>query len=196
MLKEKKHIKIDIKSITISTWITILRIFMVPVIAYSLYFNYWITSCILLFLAGISDILDGAIARYRNEETALGACLDPIADKILIISSYFTLVFVKTPLPKLFLIFILLKEFLQIAGAAFFVLFYDFISIKANFWGKITTVFQISFIAWLCLSLSLHRFCLVTFWSFLGLIVILNIITLLSYALVGFKGLQLWQKID
>lgn len=179
------------KILTISTQLTILRIILVPFIVYSLYFNYWLTACLLLLLAAITDILDGAVARYRNEETYLGACLDPIADKILIISSYLTLVFVNSPIPKPFLFFVLIKEAIQVLGAFYLGFVNPVVDIKANMWGKITTVLQVLFILWVCISLELQYISLFVFNMFLMVVVVLNILTLASYSLLGIKGLRL-----
>ncbi len=71
--------------------ITIMRILLAPVILFYLIFeNYYL--CIFLFLlAGISDYLDGYMARKYNSESEFGEILDPIADKVLIVFILFGL---------------------------------------------------------------------------------------------------------
>tara|TARA_Y100000741_G_C18246737_1_gene555790 strand:+ start:333 stop:878 length:546 start_codon:yes stop_codon:yes gene_type:complete len=65
--------------------ITTSRIIVAPVIFIFLIFDNYFLSIILLFFAGFSDFFDGYLARKYNAESEIGAILDPIADKILIV---------------------------------------------------------------------------------------------------------------
>ncbi len=71
--------------------ITIARILLAPVILFFLIFENYLICILLFFLAGLSDYLDGYIARKYNAVSELGEILDPIADKILIIFILFGL---------------------------------------------------------------------------------------------------------
>ena len=70
----------------LATKVTLSRVFAVPVIAVLFYvefpFHYLIAAAVFT-LAAITDIIDGKLARKRNEVTSLGKLLDPIADKVL-----------------------------------------------------------------------------------------------------------------
>src|SRR3990167_8993776 len=108
------------KKLTLSSWLTIARIALTPVIVIGMIKQWWGVASILFAVACITDMLDGNLARLRNEQTLLGACLDPIADKVLILSCFFTLAFVQSPLfaiPKWFVFLVLVKELLLIIGA-------------------------------------------------------------------------------
>src|SRR5438876_11141512 len=71
--------------------LTILRILLIPVfIGFLLYERYEYSLAVLL-LAGLTDGLDGTIARVANQRTRLGADLDPVADKLLLTSGFVTL---------------------------------------------------------------------------------------------------------
>src|SRR6184192_3297137 len=71
--------------------LTILRILLIPVfIGFLLYERYEYSLAVLL-LAGLTDGLDGTIARVANQRTRLGAFLDPLADKLLLTSGFVTL---------------------------------------------------------------------------------------------------------
>lgn len=75
--------------------LTILRIFLIPIIVYLIYLNTNTTNLIALIcfiIAGLSDFFDGYLARRFELESNFGRFLDPIADKILIVSIIFILI--------------------------------------------------------------------------------------------------------
>jgi CDP-diacylglycerol--glycerol-3-phosphate 3-phosphatidyltransferase len=65
--------------------ITTIRIMLAPIILFLLMTGNYLLSTLLFFLAGLTDYLDGYLARKYNAESQLGEILDPIADKILIV---------------------------------------------------------------------------------------------------------------
>lgn len=65
--------------------ITIARIILAPIILLFLIFENYLICILLFFLAGVSDYLDGYLARKYGAESQIGEILDPIADKILIV---------------------------------------------------------------------------------------------------------------
>tara|TARA_B100001057_G_scaffold127800_1_gene126766 strand:- start:361 stop:894 length:534 start_codon:yes stop_codon:yes gene_type:complete len=65
--------------------ITIARIILAPIILFFLIFENYLICILLFFLAGVSDYLDGYLARKHRAESQIGEILDPIADKILIV---------------------------------------------------------------------------------------------------------------
>ena len=69
--------------LTIPNFLTLLRILAVPVFAISVWYGQIVVACVLFALAGLTDILDGFIARRFNQFSELGAFLDPMADKLL-----------------------------------------------------------------------------------------------------------------
>jgi CDP-diacylglycerol---glycerol-3-phosphate 3-phosphatidyltransferase len=64
--------------------LTYARLALIPVIAAFLFFGYYAVATVLFLLAVSADALDGELARARNQITALGTLLDPVADKALI----------------------------------------------------------------------------------------------------------------
>lgn len=71
--------------------VTLARICLVPVIVWTMLVDEFFISFILFVIAGISDFVDGWIARMQNIQTILGSYLDPLADKLLMGSVYLTL---------------------------------------------------------------------------------------------------------
>ena len=76
-------------------WLTILRILLIPVFVTFLVYRKWDAALVVFCLASLTDMLDGYIARRHGRQTRLGAFLDPVADKLLLISAFVTLTYLK-----------------------------------------------------------------------------------------------------
>lgn len=92
-------------------------------------------------IAAISDGLDGLLARYFNQHSALGAYLDPIADKLLLASAFVSLAVLKI-IPAWLTIIVLSRDILIVTGIAVFTLMRIPFEIKPSLVSKWTTVFQ------------------------------------------------------
>jgi len=152
----------------------------------------WGVAFVLILISSITDLLDGYIARNFNQKTFLGACLDPIADKLLVLSIYITLVFVQSPLfsiPIWFVILVLLKEILLISGVVFLFFKKGFLDIKPTLLGKLTMVVQILFIIWLFACYFFHWLPVKTYYTVLGVVLCLVLSSLCQYARIGFRYL-------
>lgn len=77
--------------LTIPNLLTLLRLLAVPVFAISVWYGQLIIACILFALAGLTDLLDGFLARRFNQLSPLGAFLDPMADKLLMGAAFILL---------------------------------------------------------------------------------------------------------
>ena len=100
---------------TIPNYITIFRFILVPFIVMALLSGYVGAALIGFVVAGVSDGIDGFIARRYNQGSELGAYLDPIADKLLLVSLFVVLGFVKE-LP-VWLVVIVVSRDIFIIGA-------------------------------------------------------------------------------
>jgi cardiolipin synthase len=178
------------KKITISTMFTLVRIALAPIIVLLMMYGYWGAAFICFVAAALSDMLDGIIARLRNEQTVLGACLDPIADKMLVLSVFFTLAFVHTPLfslPSWFVFLVLCKETLLVVGSMLFYIFCGYIYINPTRLGKLTTLVQISFIMWLFACYFFQWMPVKTYYVMLGVLLTMIFATLIQYASIGWQ---------
>jgi cardiolipin synthase len=95
--------------------LTISRIILTVPIVYYLLKEQYPTALIILLIAGGTDSLDGWVAKRFNFQSRLGSILDPLADKILLISSFVTL-FILNLIPSWLLIAIVLRDVLIVAG--------------------------------------------------------------------------------
>jgi cardiolipin synthase len=155
--------------------------------------HYWGAACVLFVGACMTDLFDGYLARKLNQRTFLGACLDPIADKILILSVFFTLAFVQSPLfaiPHWFVWIVLFKELLLVGGAFFVYLINGHIEIRPRLLGKITTVAQMSFIIWLFACYFFQWLPNKTYITMLGVLLLLVFTSLMHYMLIGITWLE------
>ena len=144
--------------------LTILRFILIPVILYFIFTGHYLLGFIFFTISGITDILDGAIARKFNLITNFGILIDPLADKLTQISVLATLVFQKI-IPFWILIIVLLKELLMIIGASF--LYGKDVVVYSKWFGKLATV--LFYLAIVC-SLIIKEFALTGIWQNLDFI--------------------------
>ena len=107
------------KNLTISNGLSLLRIVLIPFIVINYFNGGHKQAILLLFISGVSDFLDGKIARALNQITQLGILLDPIADKLTQLALILC-VLKEHPLFYLLLILFLIKEsYMAIMGLYF-----------------------------------------------------------------------------
>src|SRR5574341_380860 len=82
-------------TINIANALTVLRVLLVPVLGYLLFRDSFAAALWVFLIAGVSDALDGFIARVFDQRTRFGAILDPIADKLLIVASVLALAWIE-----------------------------------------------------------------------------------------------------
>jgi len=128
--------------LTLANRLTILRILMTPVIILLLLYKQVGAALALFVLAGITDGLDGFVARSRGQRTALGMVLDPVADKLLLMSTVIVLSVLKE-LPWWFTIIVVSRDVILIGGAFILYMFVGRISLPPSWLGKLTAGFQI-----------------------------------------------------
>ena len=117
--------------------LTVLRFFLIPFTIYYLTQDQYIAAMIILTISGLTDVLDGTIARKFNLITNFGKLIDPLADKITQVSILGTLVF-KNIIPLWILVVVLVKEATMVAGASF--LYGKELVVSSKWYGKSATV--------------------------------------------------------
>lgn len=76
---------------TIANQLTLLRMLLVPAFVLLVLYSYFGSALVVFIVAGLTDALDGLIARRINQPTTLGAWLDPAADKLLVLAAFVVL---------------------------------------------------------------------------------------------------------
>ena len=125
--------------------LTILRILLIPCYIGLLVYGRFNLALIVLVVAGITDALDGAIARVKNQHTRLGAVLDPLADKLLLTSGFITLSLIQV-IPSWVTIIVVSRDVILMLGTAVAHFADSRVDITPTFLGKGTTFLQLSYI--------------------------------------------------
>lgn len=125
--------------------ITIARLVMVPLIIVLLKEQDYQAALILFVVAGLSDGLDGFIARRFHLESHLGGTLDPLADKMLMLSMYVSLTWLGH-LPPWLMLVVISRDLLIIGGYLIVTSYKGAVKMSASYFSKFNTVAQIALV--------------------------------------------------
>ena len=131
--------------------LTIIRFLLIPVLIIFAMQNNYVATIIVLSISGITDILDGYIARKFNYITDFGKLMDPLADKATQITLLGVLTMQKI-IPLWIIVVVVLKEFFMISGASF--LYGKELVVSSKWYGKLSTV--LFYVAIVCSLLTLY----------------------------------------
>jgi len=127
----------------IPNFLSLLRIILVPVIVIFLIQGLYAKALIVFVIAGLTDALDGALARFLNKQTELGSFLDPLADKILLSTSFISLAIFGL-IPSWLAVIVISRDFIILLGLLILSMMSVTYEIKPVFVSKITTTLQIA----------------------------------------------------
>jgi cardiolipin synthase len=122
--------------------LTLLRLIFIPFVITNVLDGNWDWALGLLVFAGLSDALDGWLARVLNQRTMLGQYLDPIADKLLL-SSLFLVLSIAKKIPWKYTVLVLSRDVCILATAMALYATVGFRDFRPSIFGKINTVCQI-----------------------------------------------------
>lgn len=128
--------------------LSFIRLTLVPFFIVALSRGDFLTALVLYGVAGITDALDGLIARWWKLQTPLGAFLDPMADKILMTASFIVLC-LHLPnqsymLPLWLAILVISRDILIVLVALSLHLVHGIQKFPPSIWGKANTIFQVT----------------------------------------------------
>lgn len=130
--------------------LTVIRFLLIPIIIILISQDKYIDAIIVFSISGITDILDGTIARKFNLISDFGKLMDPLADKLTQLSMLAMLTF-KNIIPIWIVIVVFIKEFCMICGASF--LYGKELVVSSKWYGKAaTTLFYIAIVVSLILK--------------------------------------------
>ena len=190
---------------TTANKITIVRILMIPAfVTMAIYYGQSIqrgaplewqrfTAIVIFLVAAASDGLDGYVARHYKQRSTLGAILDPIADKGLLLSAIITLSISNWSdidpdygrFPAWFPVLVITRDAVILVGAGVLHLLNGKVHVKPRWTGKVATVLQMAAIAWVMLQLH--------FLPLLYVVIAAGVFTFISgivYVMDGVRQLQ------
>jgi CDP-diacylglycerol--glycerol-3-phosphate 3-phosphatidyltransferase len=152
---------------TIATQLTVLRILLIPVfVLFAIYYGQgvktgapeeWLRWCAVgtFVLASVTDAFDGMIARRFHQESKLGALLDPIADKGLLLTAIITLSVSdwRYALPLWFPVLVIARDAVIVTGCVVMRLMHDHLEVRPSLAGKTATALQMVALAWTMLQI-------------------------------------------
>jgi cardiolipin synthase len=129
--------------LNIPNTLTLLRIVAIPCFLILLEDHRYPEALAVFVAAGLTDGLDGAIARLTHTKTRLGAFLDPAADKALLVSSFIALGFMHE-VPRWLVVVVISRDVMLVCG--YFMLFMltgEAMEVRPSVWGKLSTLLQL-----------------------------------------------------
>jgi cardiolipin synthase len=167
--------------LSIPNLITLGRILLVPIVVWAIMSPgaMWI-AFVLFVVAGISDGVDGYLAKRFNMRTELGAYLDPLADKALIVSIYLTLG-INGDIPRWLVILVVSRDILIVGGIMLSWLMGNPLKIRPLLVSKLNTVAQIVFACVVLGSLGFNFQVPVLKLVLMGLVALLTLLSIAAY---------------
>lgn len=173
--------------------LTMMRIIFVPIIIIFLMQGAYLKALVFFAVSGITDGLDGFLARYLKQQTTLGAYLDPIADKALIMSCFITLS-IKNVIPGWLTVIVISRDCIILIGICVLTLMSASFEIRPSVVSKATTVFQILavFLALAVKAVTLQP--MGQQWLLYGIFAITALLTVVSGLHYLFRGIRLMNQ--
>ena len=165
---------------SIPNLITLGRILLVPVVVWAIMSNAMWIAFMLFLVAGVSDGVDGFLAKRFDMTTELGAYLDPLADKALIVSIYLTLG-INGDIPRWLVILVVSRDILIVGGIMLSWLMGNPLKIKPLLVSKLNTVAQIAFACVVLGSLGFNYEVPVFKLVLMGLVATLTLLSIAAY---------------
>jgi len=169
--------------------ISIARIILVPFFIAAVVYSRMDIALLFFVLAIVSDAVDGLIARATGQKTKLGTIIDPIADKLLLVSAFICLsvagsVPPESRLPPYVPIIVISRDAILVIGSIIVYLITGDIKVKPSMAGKVTTFFQMMTIVAVLIKFK-HSYII---WN---IAVIMTVISAVGYI---FKGSRLFNN--
>lgn len=143
------------KVLNIPNIITFIRIVIIPVFVTTMIYRRYDYALFLFIAAAVSDTLDGLLARVTKQKTKIGAFLDPLADKLLLVTS-FILFSVYDWIPLWLTIAVISRDMIVILGWILLYLTSHITKIEPSLIGKAAIASQLILIAYTLLSINLN----------------------------------------
>src|SRR5215467_786503 len=147
-------------ALTIANLLTVLRLILIPVFVTALYYQQFRSALAVFLVSAVTDGLDGLVARSFNQKTQLGAILDPMADKLLLVTAFvilslprFTLT---APIPFWLTAVVISRDVIIVLASAVINMTTGFSKFRPSILGKLNTFVQIVMIVFFLVANALQ----------------------------------------
>jgi len=165
--------------------ISFMRILLVVPVIVLIINQEFLMALVIFVIAGVSDGIDGFLAKHYSWQSRLGSILDPIADKLLLVCSFVTLSWVGM-IPVWLVVAVFVRDFIIVLGAAGYHFRYGKYEMEPSFISKFNTFMQILLVTAI-LSLKLTA---IPFWVIDWMVMV----TLLTIVLSGLNYVIVWGR--
>jgi cardiolipin synthase len=166
-------------------FLTLTRILLLPFFAAALIYRDYQYALLIFAVASVTDLLDGYVARLKNQVTYFGEILDPVADKFFLITS-FVLLSNSGLTPKWLTIIVISKDLIVITGSIILYFVTNQLKVTPSIWGKYASACQFILIGLVLLSLNIKGAVIIPTLIFIA-IAILTSIAGIHYVYLGLK---------
>jgi cardiolipin synthase len=166
--------------VSLPNLITLGRILLVPVVVWAISTGAMAIAFVLFVVAGVSDAVDGFLAKRFNMTSELGAYLDPLADKALIMSIYITLGIPGT-IPRWLVILVVSRDIMIIGAVILSWLMGKPLKVKPLVVSKLNTAAQIVFACVVLGSLGFHVPAETLIVVLMGVVAVLTLLSIAAY---------------
>lgn len=135
--------------------ITLLRIFLVPFFVMTVIYKRFDLGLYVFILASLTDSLDGLIARLKDQRSKLGAFLDPLADKLLLLTAFLSFTFLEL-IPKWLTVIIISRDLIVVLGWISLYIQTGSTKVEPSIPGKLFNTLQVLTIALVLIELNFH----------------------------------------
>jgi cardiolipin synthase len=133
--------------LTLANLLTVLRLILTPVFVTALYYKNFGYALAIFFVSALTDGLDGLAARTLNQRTQLGEILDPMADKLLLVTAFIVCALPQftrlAPIPFWLTIAVISRDIFIVLGALVINMVTGFSGFRPSMPGKVSTVVQL-----------------------------------------------------
>jgi len=144
------------KIVNIPNILTSIRILLVPVFVMMLIYGRHKTALVVFIIATITDAFDGMIARRTGQKTELGAFLDPLADKAILMTSFIIFAYLKW-IPKWLAVIVISRDLIVLFGWILLYIIYGKTKVEVVYSGKIAIATQFILIAYTLAYINFHN---------------------------------------
>lgn len=176
----------------IANILTLTRLFLVPAFIIAIWYQKPLIALIIFTTAGLTDALDGYVARKFNQVSQFGKILDPIADKALLISA-FVFIFnsqLQIKFPFWYVVLVISRDLYILAGSFIIYFIKGYLKVNPSIFGKATTFFQIATVIYTLLAnINLNFYNEFIYDALLSTTFLFMILSSLTYTYDGFRQL-------